>query len=165
MLKKKKAAVNSIPNHQLCTLPTLDIIKVFSFCQSSGWKMIFHFNSPVVNFSLFSYIGHVWFFFYQLPICSFAHFVCYVNSRAYVIDDPDPSLAPFVSLWLVPMSSWGSRPRTHGWKGKGCRFGLKVKKIRKSFRCQGRGRMFTEDLLCAKDSTNYKLPSCEEGRY
>lgn len=66
-------------------------------------------------------------------------------------------------LWLVPVNSWGGRTRTHGWKRQGCRCGLKVKKIRNSSECHRSGRMFTEDLSCAKCSPKCKLHLGRQG--
>lgn len=132
--------------------------------QSSGWKIIFHFNFLLASFSLFSCTDHAWFFFYGLPICPSAHFVNYVNSRVYIKYKliPQIFLWYFLSLWLVLVNSKAGRIRTHGWKWQGCRLTPKVEK--ESFGCQRRGRTFTEDLLRVKYSTNCKLPSCEEGR-
>lgn len=139
------------------------ILSRINFCQSSGWKMIFYFNFLIICQLQPIFIYWLGFFFYELPICSFVHFVCYLNSRIYIIKAP-------IFLWhpLCPYGcagDWGAEPGHMGEKGEVADLGLRFKKIRKSFGCQERERIFTEYLLRAKYNTNCKLPSCEEGGY
>lgn len=130
-MPSKQAALLSIPNHQLCTLL---IIKGFNFRQSSGWKMVFYFNSLITCQLQPIFIYWLLLFLLRVACLFLCPFHMPLKQQSLYYKCPRRLSDTLRALWLVSVSSGGAEPgRTHGWKGRGWRFGIKVKKIRKSF--------------------------------